>query len=99
MDIDHSLRVERASAVDHSRMHKRCGELLIALAADQVLGELPTVYHPVVWMGRWLALGEHLAPGDDLGRLAWGGAWIVAGAGVCAALAAALPRAGLVRGL
>ncbi|MEI6779000.1 MAG: hypothetical protein WCK70_19030, partial [Chloroflexales bacterium] len=38
----------------------RARSLLIALAADAVMGELPNALHPVVWMGRWIGLGERL---------------------------------------
>ncbi|NOZ49327.1 MAG: cobalamin biosynthesis protein [Chloroflexi bacterium] len=34
---------------------------LLALLIDVTLGEPPHRYHPVVWMGRWLALGKRFS--------------------------------------
>ncbi|HRL37226.1 MAG TPA: cobalamin biosynthesis protein, partial [Ottowia beijingensis] len=35
----------------------------LAIAIDRLLGEPPLRWHPVAWMGRWLAwAGERLAP-------------------------------------
>ncbi len=57
--------------------HLRARSLLIALAADAVMGELPNALHPVVWMGRWIGLGERLILGGwgmgDGGQEAGGG--------------------------
>lgn len=42
----------------------------LALAIDRVLGEPPLRWHPVVWMGRWLAwVGVHVAPAAGAGPL------------------------------
>ncbi len=38
------------------------GWVPLAVAIDQVLGEPPAVVHPVVWMGKSIALCERLAP-------------------------------------
>jgi len=76
----------------------RCRELLLALAADQLLGELPNALHPVAAMGWLLAIGERLAPDTRAARLLWGTGWLAGGAGLCATLTAALPRSPLVRG-
>lgn len=42
---------------------------VLALALDLLLGEPPPRVHPVVWMGRLVALGERLAPGRAWGQL------------------------------
>jgi adenosylcobinamide-phosphate synthase len=73
--------------------------LLLALAADQLVGELPSALHPVAAMGQLLALGERLAPASGGARLLWGAGWLVGSAGLCATLAAALPRSPLVQGM
>jgi adenosylcobinamide-phosphate synthase len=59
----------------------------LALAIDRVLGEPPVRWHPVVWMGRWLAwLGARVAPPAEPGganaRGFWPGtlAWCVSAA-------------------
>jgi adenosylcobinamide-phosphate synthase len=70
----------------------RAHSLLVALAADALLGELPNQVHPVVWMGRWLRLGERLAPSRSGARLLWGAAWLAGGAGIAGGAAALLPR-------
>jgi adenosylcobinamide-phosphate synthase len=44
-------------------MVNRSRVLLLALVIDQAIGELPNAVHPVALMGRWMALGERLAPG------------------------------------
>ncbi|HMN21954.1 MAG TPA: adenosylcobinamide-phosphate synthase CbiB [Ottowia sp.] len=68
----------------------------LALAIDRVLGEPPLGWHPVAWMGRWLAwLGVRVAPpaGQERahafgrGALAW-----CASAGVVVLVAWALQR-------
>ncbi|WP_225784826.1 adenosylcobinamide-phosphate synthase CbiB [Xenophilus sp. Marseille-Q4582] len=80
--------------------------LWLALAVDRWLGEPPARWHPVVWMGRWLAAcTPHVAPRAGsaaadararpfiAGMLAWG-------LGACAAtLAAATLQAALGRWL
>ena len=43
-------------------MPDRFTTLAWALACDQLVPELPNRLHPVVWLGRWLSLGERLAP-------------------------------------
>ena len=51
------------------------GALLIALALDLALRELPTNLHPVVWMGRLVSLLERIGPSVEskAAALAWGG--------------------------
>lgn len=63
--------------------------ILIALATDRWLGEPPTRWHPVVWMGRWLGLfstGLPRLPAASAfvaGAAAWGiGAALVVGVAV-----------------
>ena len=79
-------------------MHKTNCTLLIALALDAAVGELPSALHPVVWIGRSLTFGERLAPPGSTARLLWGASWVAGGAGLCAALAATLPRTSGARG-
>ncbi|SCK53332.1 adenosylcobinamide-phosphate synthase [Variovorax sp. HW608] len=43
--------------------------LWLALAIDRWMGEPPSAWHPVVWMGRYLGwIGERIAPRDGEGR-------------------------------
>jgi adenosylcobinamide-phosphate synthase len=46
----------------------------LALAIDRVVGEPPASLHPVVWMGRLIALLERHAPRSNRGRLLYGAA-------------------------
>ena len=39
--------------------------LLLAVAIDQILGEPPAIIHPVVWMGKVIAVLEKLSPSLD----------------------------------
>ncbi|VTU35377.1 cobalamin biosynthesis protein [Variovorax sp. PBS-H4] len=89
--------------------------LVLALAIDRVLGEPRARWHPVVWMGRYLAwAGRLVAPPIDAassrrfgpfaaGALAWcaGGAAVVLAATALSAAAARLPdwAAALLLGL
>ena len=70
----------------------------LALLVDRLWGEPPSSVHPVVWMGRYLALtGHRLAPREgegtdpegrrDLPRLLGGALLWCCGAAVCAGLA------------
>jgi adenosylcobinamide-phosphate synthase len=81
-----------------SQLPTRCRALLIALACDALVGELPNQLHPVVWMGDWLKLGARLAPSGDATRLGWGAAWLTSGAALAAGLAARTPAHPLARG-
>ncbi len=76
----------------------RCRALLAALALDYAVGELPSQIHPVAAMGRWLALGERLAPTSPKARLFWGAGWLGGGIGLSAALVALTPRSALPQG-
>ena len=51
------------------------GALLIALALDLALRELPSAVHPVVWMGKLVSLLERLGPPVEskVAALVWGG--------------------------
>ena len=51
------------------------GALLIALAVDLALRELPSVLHPVVWMGKLVSLLERVGPPVEskVAALVWGG--------------------------
>ncbi len=68
------------------------------MAGDALLGDPPNAWHPVVLLGRWMRLGERLAPRADHPRLAWGALWIGLGAGGAGALAGLAPRHPLARG-
>ncbi len=59
------------------------GVLLLALAVDLTLRELPNAMHPVVWMGKLISLLERAGPaaGSRMPALAWG-------AGIAAAVPA-----------
>ena len=89
--------------------------LVLALLIDRVLGEPPTRWHPVVWMGRYLGrTGRWIAPRIDVapparsgpfaaGALAWcaGGAAVLLAAAALSTAAARLPdwAAALLLGL
>ncbi|KWT89404.1 MULTISPECIES: adenosylcobinamide-phosphate synthase CbiB [unclassified Variovorax] len=88
--------------------------LVFALLVDRMVGEPPARWHPVVWMGRYLAwTGRRIAPPIDAacrrcgpfaaGALAWcaGAAAVVLAAAMLGAAAARLPSwaAALVLGL
>lgn len=77
----------------------RCRALLAALTLDALLAELPNAVHPVVLMGRFLALGERLAPAHQCARFVWGAAWVGSGMGLSAHIAAWVPRHPVVQGM
>ncbi len=56
------------------------GALLLALALDLALREMPTPLHPVVWMGRLVSWLEGLGPSPESkwAALAWGGGMALA---------------------
>ncbi len=80
------------------RLRTRCLSLLVALAVDTLLGDPPNSWHPVVLLGRWIGLGERLAPQGARGRLAWGAIWLGLGAGGAGALAGLAPQHPLAQG-
>jgi adenosylcobinamide-phosphate synthase len=57
--------------------HLDAGALLLALAMDLALRELPSRLHPVVWMGKVISGMERLGPSPDSKwlALAWG-SWV-----------------------
>lgn len=77
----------------------RSRALLVALAADALLGDPPNAWHPVVLLGGWMQLGERLAPRTAGARMAWGAAWLAGGLALAAGTAALLPRQTLIQGL
>lgn len=77
----------------------RCRALLMAVAADALLGDPPNRWHPVVVLGGWMRLGESLAPHQPAARLGWGAAWLGCGAALVGSVARLLPRHGLFQGL
>lgn len=78
---------------------RRCRVLLVALAADAVLGDPPNAWHPVVLLGRWIRVGERLAPAGRAARLGWGAAWLTGGAFIAGTAMRLLPRSELLVGL
>jgi adenosylcobinamide-phosphate synthase len=77
----------------------RSRALLVALAADALLGDPPNRWHPVVALGGWMRLGERWAPESTTARLGWGAAWLAGGIALSGATAALLPRNVLLQGL
>jgi adenosylcobinamide-phosphate synthase len=76
----------------------RCRTLITALTLDAVAGELPNALHPVVWMGRWLDMGERWAPEGDWRRLGWGAIWLAGGATLAGGAGAIVLAHPLARG-
>jgi len=74
--------------------------LLIAVLLDLALGEPPSRWHPVAWIGRLIAAGRALAPRRSASGLVLHGALVVIAAlGISAAAALAAERAlGVVAG-
>jgi adenosylcobinamide-phosphate synthase len=87
----------RADLLSHLPL--RCRALLLALAADALLGDPPNAWHPVVLLGNWMRLGERLAPRGARPRLVWGAAWVLGGAALAWGLAGRLSGHTLVQGL
>lgn len=77
----------------------RCRALLIAVAADALLGDPPNRWHPVVALGGWMRLGERSAPAGATARLAWGAIWLAGGLAIAGGAAALLPSHALIQGL
>lgn len=77
----------------------RSRALLLAVAADALLGDPPNRWHPVVALGGWMHLGERWAPRGAGARLAWGAAWVGAGIALTGVAMALLPRHLLLQGL
>lgn len=78
----------------------RSRALLVAVAADALLGDPPNRWHPVVALGGWMRLGERWAPErSPVARLAWGAGWLVGGLALSGGLAGLLPRWLLLQGL
>ncbi|PDW01683.1 adenosylcobinamide-phosphate synthase CbiB [Candidatus Viridilinea mediisalina] len=75
----------------------RAYNLLLALAADALVGDPPNHWHPVVLLGRWMRLGEQVAPVAPQARLVWGGAWLAGGAALVGTGAALLPQHPLIQ--
>lgn len=73
-------------------IRRRSQTLLVAILLDLLLPELPNSVHPVVLIGRWLALGERRAPGSDRARLLWGAGWLLGGIGLSVTIARAVQR-------
>lgn len=66
--------------------------LLVALALEFLVGEPPTAFHPVVWMGKFLGFFGRLLPEDPFEGFVGGAlAWIL-GAAICAGGGYALTR-------
>ncbi len=46
--------------------------LVLAVVIDQLIGEPPALVHPVVWMGKVIAVLERLSPRGSVGQLGYG---------------------------
>lgn len=77
----------------------RCRALLVALAADALLGDPPNAWHPVVLLGSWMRLGERLAPRSAGARLGWGALWVTGGVLLAGGIARLPPRQVLIQGM
>jgi len=72
----------------------RPGVMLFALLIDQVFGEPPTRWHPVVWMGKLIEAARRYAPRKDRrAQLSYGALVSVGGAGAIWAMGSLLQRA------
>lgn len=78
---------------------RRCRVLLIALAADALLGDPPNAWHPVALLGSWMRIGERLAPQNAAARLGWGALWPVGGVALVSTIARLVPRHAVIQGL
>ncbi|MBN1813587.1 MAG: cobalamin biosynthesis protein [Anaerolineae bacterium] len=66
----------------------------LALILDLLLGDPPSDFHPVAWMGRLIGWGERLAPDAGPGiTFVYGAAWVLFGMIICT-----LPVVGLLAG-
>lgn len=79
-------------------LSRRSRTLLFALTLDLLLGDPPNTWHPVAFMGRWMRLGERLAPQDAARRLVWGGMWLAGGATLTGLVASRAPQHPVVQG-
>lgn len=70
----------------------RCSSLLFALAIDALAGELPTMLHPVVWIGRSLKLGDRIAPDGVRAQFVFGAVWFGCSTVLVSGIAALVPR-------
>jgi adenosylcobinamide-phosphate synthase len=84
---------------NQSQLATRCQALLVAVAADTLLGDPPNRWHPVVALGGWMRLGERFAPHEPATRLGWGALWLGAGAAIVGSTARLIPRHVLIQGL
>ncbi|MDW8144979.1 MAG: CobD/CbiB family cobalamin biosynthesis protein [Roseiflexaceae bacterium] len=78
-------------------LSRRSQTLLLALTIDLALGDPPNAWHPVALMGRWMHLGERLAPRGAAQRLVWGGIWLAGGAALTGLVASQAPQHPLVQ--
>ncbi|MFQ3633531.1 cobalamin biosynthesis protein, partial [Roseiflexus sp.] len=77
---------------------RRRQALLIALAADLLIGDPPNTWHPVALMGHWMHFGDRLAPQGHRERLIWGGAWLAGGVALAGCIASRVPSNVLLQG-
>ena len=76
-----SDRFGRAGSFDESRLRRRTCAGLAALLFDACLGDPPSRFHPVAWMGAWNSFILRRAPqGSDAVSLLYGVGATVAGA-------------------
>ena len=71
----------RSNSVGMSELRRRACVVLAALLFDAVLGDPPSRFHPVAWMGAWNSFFLGRAPqGSDAASFLYGGGTTAAGA-------------------
>ncbi len=76
-------------------MIRRIPVLLLALLLDEFFGDPPNRWHPVAWMGRFIARAQHHAPPPSsapAGQMLYGAGVILTGSGLVAGAGALLAR-------
>ena len=76
-------------------MIRRIPVLLLSLLLDELFGDPPNRWHPVAWMGRFIARAQHHAPPPSsapAGQMLYGAGVILTGSGFVAGAGALLAR-------
>ena len=72
-----------STAFANDSWKRRPSVILVALLLDTWLGDPPSRFHPVAWIGRWIAFIRQRAPqGGAAASLVYGAVTIAAGAGL-----------------
>jgi len=77
-------------------MSRRALVLLLALLLDALFGDPPNRWHPVAWMGSFIAKARRYAPPSDsppAGQMLYGAGIVLAGGSLAAGLGILLARA------